>query len=119
MGSQPSPRLITSSLAAPQQPLSSGDDEVACSATKERAAKERTDALRHFDAAFSEGPAVSAEDLKEAFRLRYLVYCLDRGFEDAGSCPSGLEYDDRSEEHTSELQSLMRISYPVFGLKKK
>src|SRR3546814_5762733 len=26
---------------------------------------------------------------------------------------------DRSEEHTSELQSLMRISYPVFCLKKK
>src|SRR3546814_2171295 len=26
---------------------------------------------------------------------------------------------DRSEEHTSELQSLMRISYAVFGLKKK
>src|SRR3546814_8362125 len=25
----------------------------------------------------------------------------------------------RSEEHTSELQSLMRISYPVFGLKKQ
>src|SRR3546814_8976720 len=25
----------------------------------------------------------------------------------------------RSEEHTSELQSLMRISYPVFFLKKK
>src|SRR3546814_6382872 len=27
--------------------------------------------------------------------------------------------DDRSEEHTSELQSLMRISYDVFCLKKK
>src|SRR3546814_8829261 len=26
---------------------------------------------------------------------------------------------DRSEEHTSELQSLMRISYDVFCLKKK
>src|SRR3546814_5630571 len=25
----------------------------------------------------------------------------------------------RSEEHTSELQSLMRLSYAVFGLKKK
>src|SRR3546814_7378051 len=25
----------------------------------------------------------------------------------------------RSEEHTSELQSLMRISYAIFGLKKK
>src|SRR3546814_10564171 len=31
--------------------------------------------------------------------------------------PSGLA--TRSEEHTSELQSLMRISYAVFCLKKK
>src|SRR3546814_8241268 len=29
------------------------------------------------------------------------------------------EDDGRSEEHTSELQSLMRISYAVFCLKKK
>src|SRR3546814_4689107 len=28
-------------------------------------------------------------------------------------------YHSRSEEHTSELQSLMRISYAVFCLKKK
>src|SRR3546814_52969 len=28
-------------------------------------------------------------------------------------------WDERSEEHTSELQSLMRISYAVFCLKKK
>src|SRR3546814_7589054 len=28
-------------------------------------------------------------------------------------------YGTRSEEHTSELQSLMRISYAVFCLKKK
>src|SRR3546814_8826103 len=27
--------------------------------------------------------------------------------------------EDRSEEHTSELQSLMRSSYAVFGLQKK
>src|SRR3546814_3952355 len=32
---------------------------------------------------------------------------------------SGLEPILRSEEHTSELQSLMRISYAVFCLKKK
>src|SRR3546814_7459238 len=32
---------------------------------------------------------------------------------------SGLTDDERSEEHTSELQSLMRISYAVFCLKKK
>src|SRR3546814_1372358 len=30
-----------------------------------------------------------------------------------------LSVDRRSEEHTSELQSLMRISYAVFCLKKK
>src|SRR3546814_7327638 len=29
------------------------------------------------------------------------------------------EAETRSEEHTSELQSLMRISYAVFCLKKK
>src|SRR3546814_8659366 len=29
------------------------------------------------------------------------------------------DWDGRSEEHTSELQSLMRISYAVFCLKKK
>src|SRR3546814_6632282 len=29
------------------------------------------------------------------------------------------QFDARSEEHTSELQSLMRISYAVFCLKKK
>src|SRR3546814_4941537 len=33
---------------------------------------------------------------------------------------AGTSYGDlRSEEHTSELQSLMRISYAVFCLKKK
>src|SRR3546814_2615690 len=30
-----------------------------------------------------------------------------------------LQGDQRSEEHTSELQSLMRISYAAFCLKKK
>src|SRR3546814_2365750 len=33
--------------------------------------------------------------------------------------PIGIERAVRSEEHTSELQSLMRISYAVFCLKKK
>src|SRR3546814_3924740 len=39
----------------------------------------------------------------------------------AGSLEGGDERaePDRSEEHTSELQSLMRISYAVFCLKKK
>src|SRR3546814_4460716 len=33
--------------------------------------------------------------------------------------PGEVLKDERSEEHTSELQSLMRISYAVFCLKKK
>src|SRR3546814_6380972 len=40
----------------------------------------------------------------------------------AGILPSKVNVPDlqaRSEEHTSELQSLMRISYAVFCLKKK
>src|SRR3546814_6518346 len=36
-----------------------------------------------------------------------------------GGILSYLSADRRSEEHTSELQSLMRISYAVFCLKKK
>src|SRR3546814_1510631 len=39
---------------------------------------------------------------------------------DGGGCAKGGAWHDaRSEEHTSELQSLMRISYAVFCLKKK
>src|SRR3546814_3701932 len=37
----------------------------------------------------------------------------------SASCRVRFRAVDRSEEHTSELQSLMRISYAVFCLKKK
>src|SRR3546814_5487983 len=40
-------------------------------------------------------------------------------FRDARPHPTDLDRGGRSEEHTSELQSLMRISYAVFCLKKK
>src|SRR3546814_8197632 len=44
----------------------------------------------------------------------------ESGARDAGKLRSeGKDYVTRSEEHTSELQSLMRISYAVFCLKKK
>src|SRR3546814_3443607 len=41
------------------------------------------------------------------------------GFDFAGYCSQASLLIGRSEEHTSELQSLMRISYAVFCLKKK
>src|SRR3546814_5312518 len=43
---------------------------------------------------------------------------LEQIEKDGGVTPLG-KLRERSEEHTSELQSLMRISYAVFCLKKK
>lgn len=96
MGIQQPPHLLASSVTASQL-AGSSDLDAAAPPTP----KERLDILRHFDAVFSESPASVAEDLQEAFHLRYLVYCLDRGFEDAGACPSGLEQDpyDRQALH--------------------
>src|SRR3546814_3727146 len=45
------------------------------------------------------------------------VKALDRALADGE--PEIAKIGGRSEEHTSELQSLMRISYAVFCLKKK
>src|SRR3546814_9734178 len=42
-----------------------------------------------------------------------------RSFEEGVDRVSTIATEKRSEEHTSELQSLMRISYAVFCLKKK
>src|SRR3546814_2518610 len=47
--------------------------------------------------------------------LRPCVEVVDMILDEAAVQPE----DRRSEEHTSELQSLMRISYAVFCLKKK
>src|SRR3546814_7898012 len=50
-------------------------------------------------------------DERAALRRQQVEHVLGRSAE-----PDALR---RSEEHTSELQSLMRISYAVFCLKKK
>src|SRR3546814_8160158 len=44
---------------------------------------------------------------------------FDHEFRDFGAQTLDFRLAQRSEEHTSELQSLMRISYAVFCLKKK
>src|SRR3546814_9718381 len=54
--------------------------------------------------------AVAMGDLGDAFDIDDIAGRVADGFEKDGP---------RSEEHTSELQSLMRISYAVFCLKKK
>src|SRR3546814_3400971 len=49
----------------------------------------------------------------------YRVAMLARDASRLGALAEELPGSIRSEEHTSELQSLMRISYAVFCLKKK
>src|SRR3546814_2030247 len=46
-------------------------------------------------------------------------HVLSWGGDSVTRTASTTQLDVRSEEHTSELQSLMRISYAVFCLKKK
>src|SRR3546814_5857502 len=48
-----------------------------------------------------------------------LLCALQGADADDRNAPPALRSSARSEEHTSELQSLMRISYAVFCLKKK
>src|SRR3546814_6779365 len=71
-------------------------------------------------------PAASADTLREALDQAYRsnpsltgaragLRALDEGVPQA----KALGRPTRSEEHTSELQSLMRLSYAVFFLKKK
>src|SRR3546814_5197013 len=53
-------------------------------------------------------------------RFAPLLASFDRMYESIYAFRAGRgEHGLRSEEHTSELQSLMRISYAVFCLKKK
>src|SRR3546814_5045290 len=61
---------------------------------------------------------VAAPSLRVS-HLRVLREIVSRPFLLLWSTWIGLLIGVRSEEHTSELQSLMRISYAVFCLKKK
>src|SRR3546814_1283452 len=57
--------------------------------------------------------SISAD--RRSFSSRRRTGCSDR----SPSTRPDVHNTNRSEEHTSELQSLMRISYAVFCLKKK
>src|SRR3546814_1193403 len=57
------------------------------------------------------------ERLRRRFGRLPERYLADGGFTAADAIEWA--HSQRSEEHTSELQSLMRISYAVFCLKKK
>src|SRR3546814_10541690 len=57
----------------------------------------------------------SAAQARAAYGCDHTKIADSGGLKNEDACSP----DPRSEEHTSELQSLMRISYAVFCLKKK
>src|SRR3546814_5898414 len=86
----------------------------------------RTDALFPYTTLFRSGPPRSGgrQNLREVPRGAGADRILERSPAERGPTHSeeflgGEESSPRSAEHTSELQSLMRISYAVFCLKKK
>src|SRR3546814_3570145 len=90
----------------------------------------RTDTLFPYTTLFRSGrSAVRRSPRKQGASMSFDGFCIDGRSQRPGSCAQGNNRPaggatvsasgPRSEEHTSELQSLMRISYAVFCLKKK
>src|SRR3546814_7598761 len=88
----------------------------------------RTDTLFPYTTLFRSGRNLPAKTISPALRAflagqillasRRSTALRPQAVQPARPPPVGSQ-QDRSEEHTSELQSLMRISYAVFCLKKK
>src|SRR3546814_10059057 len=81
----------------------------------------RTDTLCPYTTLFR-SPALAARSVGGADRQCGNVPCRNggrRGRRQSRASGRRARLSGRSEEHTSELQSLMRISYAVFCLKKK
>src|SRR3546814_2839863 len=93
----------------------------------------RTDTLFPYPTLFRSGlrdplPLLPPHPVEQGRRWAHLVgRTFHQPFHGAHECVEPVHHrvieplalGDRSEEHTSELQSLMRISYAVFCLKKK
>src|SRR3546814_5018562 len=87
-----------------------GHDRRSYPEAHDRRRHEQGDDAQADDQILPDDPAGAAAEADRERQMREIVgHQRDIG---------GLERD-RSEEHTSELQSLMRISYAVFCLKKK
>src|SRR3546814_9983768 len=65
------------------------------------------------------GQGAAAFPLYRQFEVRLLQQVDQRDVHHHHGAVEDQRQQHRSEEHTSELQSLMRISYAVFCLKKK
>ncbi len=86
--------VLRPSLPAPRQ----------CRPTSDPVIRSDCDTIRLFKRCLAVVPADSAELLDRAFRLRFQVYCIERGFEDAAAFPDGRERDG---DEARSLHSLL------------
>src|SRR3546814_10028163 len=82
----------------------------------DRAARQNGDVFQHGFAAVAETRRLDSRCLQDAADVVHNQRGQGFAFDVFGN---DQQRTARSEEHTSELQSLMRISYAVFCLKKK
>src|SRR3546814_8457005 len=92
-----------------------GDASKASDFTRRKAESEH-EIRRHARRAEEAGVRIPASRREDAVAI---LTRLEEASTRNASCLGALREATRSEEHTSELQSLMRISYAVFCLKKK
>src|SRR3546814_8291985 len=80
-----------------------------------------TDTLFPYTTLFRSHPAIAATRSANGGSARIFIFAakIDQPLLHRRDRALHRRIVDRSEEHTSELQSLMRISYAVFCLKKK
>src|SRR3546814_7791294 len=74
---------------------------------------------QHYEVGHYDAWAHLADEPDLDLIFHYGDYIYEGGTSPLGPQANGVPIVRRSEEHTSELQSLMRISYAVFCLKKK
>src|SRR3546814_1282863 len=80
----------------------------------------RTDTLFPYTTLFRSRQRDGSEQQQDREQKAHRCLLRRRAIAPPGPRPRGwCRTSPRSEEHTSELQSLMRISYAVFCLKKK
>src|SRR3546814_6317918 len=105
-----------------------GGEDIKREASVNRQGRRKAQSLRDLRLLFNSGDVFFFTRISVgSFGLDIALYIVLRGqAPDAGNrgfLGFGIEtcavLSERSEEHTSELQSLMRISYAVFCLKKK
>src|SRR3546814_3994284 len=95
------------------------EEEIAARRSLEATFAKRHEELTRRLNAFDQALQSDVSELIEHLRTGEVDFAAEAQAAIGGTSSNIAEAAGRSEEHTSELQSLMRLSYAVFCLKKK